>query len=110
MQRNGKHRVRTNGQKQQTVPWKTAAWGVLLAWIATLVMILLSSVLFYTGWLSGSSSQYQTVVYIIMILSLLIGVIYVSRKTQGKDRIWIIGMLAGYLIVRFLLGAILTFL
>lgn len=111
MQRSPKKRKRRSEPGAAAgAPWKTALAGIAAAWLCTAVGLILSSFLFYMEWIPSGSVQYQTAAYLILLISLLAGAAVTFRRTGGRERVWILGTLAGYLLIRFLLSSILTFL
>ena len=90
--------------------WQVALWSLCLAWAVTILGLLLATTLFYTGLLSTGTGAIQACAYVIMVLSLIIGGGYFLKQVKGRECIWILSVLFGYLIVRFLFAAILTFL
>ncbi len=111
MQRVRKRRVHNQSKQEITkVPWKTALWGLAIAWGMTIIAIILMTAVFYAGWLSGTGMQYQWAAYGIMAVSLLVGMGYTLRKLNGTQKLWALGVAGAYFVVRFILSAILTFL
>lgn len=108
MQR-GKKRKGNGAAKPADQPvWQIGLKGLALSWVVTLLGLLLTTCLIYFEWMG--SGLIGIAAKVILIGSMLVGGIYVFKKTSGKDRIWVLVMLVAYLAVRFLLSMILTFL
>ncbi len=110
MQRGKKRNVGAAAAKQRSDQpiWQIGLKGLVLAWLVTLAGLFLTAALIYWEWVGAGITS--AAAKGIMIASMLIGGLYIFKKTKGRDRIWILIMLIGYLLVRFLLSLILTFL
>ena len=110
MQRVQKRRQIASKQDIHSASWQTALWGLGLAWVITALGIVFMTAIFYAGWLPAGEMSYRLTAYGIMGVSILAGMLYVLRKTTGRERVWVLAVAAGYFIIRMLLSAILTFL
>lgn len=111
MQRVQKRKIRSQQKKESSrQPWQVMLIGLGIAWGLTLIGIILMTAVFYAGWLSGSNMQYQMAAYAIMAVSVIAGTGYAFKKTTGIERLWSLGVIGGYFVIRFLLSAIFTFL
>ena len=109
MYRDKKKKNHASGnQGQEQKGWKLAAKGLGLAWIVTLILLVVATVMIYFDLVSVD--LISLVAKGVMILSMAVGGVYVFKNTKGNGRIWILIMLIWYLAVRFLLSLILTFL
>ena len=110
MQRGNKRKQSFTKKGTEKPAWQYMLYGLGLAWVITLAGLLITACLIYFGWLGSGAGVVAFAAKAIMILSMAAGGIYVLKKTSGKERIWALIMLIGYLAVRFLLSSILTFL
>lgn len=106
MQR-GKRNKKNIKNNPDVAIWKKGFKGLCIAYLVTLIGLLIGTSIFYYGWLSPG--WMNGIGKLIMILSMFAGAFYIFKVTAGKDRIWILIVLIAYLLLRFLLSLILTF-
>ena len=92
---------------EQGTTLKKALVGLALAWIVTLVGVLIGSGMIYWEWFEPS--WINGIARVIMVISMIVGGCYVFRNTAGRGRLLVLAVLIAYLFIRFLLSLILTF-